>query len=148
MPSWFLQQHFDATGSTDGLLHPLCQDFVGLLVAFPWICLHIFLTTLCRLRVKHVGDARQRIEPSSPRCPKGDAVGGAAFGLRALTRLSRPPQAIRDVCSTASHLSVSDRCETSITRPGCHAFDETCAQQGKSRMENEKNRKAQKKRST
>ena len=60
---------------TDGLLHPLCQDFVGLLVAFPWICFHIFLTTLCRLRVKRVGDTRQRIEPSSPRCPMGTRSG-------------------------------------------------------------------------
>ena len=48
----------------------------------------------------------------------------AAFGLRARTRLGRPPQAIRDVCSTASHLSVSDRCEIDYTRPWCQVFDE------------------------
>ena len=38
-----------------------------------------------------------------PALPYGDAVGGAAFGLRALTRLSRPSRTIRDVCSTVSH---------------------------------------------
>ena len=56
-------------------MHPLCQDFVGLLVALPWICFHIFLTTLCRLRLKRAGDTRQRIEPSSPRCPMGTRSG-------------------------------------------------------------------------
>ena len=59
-----------------------------------------------------------------PALPNGDAVGGAAFGLRALTRLSRPAQATRDVCSTASHLSVSDKCETNCARPWCQVFDE------------------------
>ena len=59
-----------------------------------------------------------------PKLPNGDAVGGPAFGLRALTRLSRPPQAIRDVCSMVSHLSVSDKCATNCARPWCQVFDE------------------------
>ena len=59
-----------------------------------------------------------------PALSDGEAVGGAAFGLRALTRPSRPPQAIRDVCSTVSHLSVSDKCTTNCARPWRQVFDE------------------------
>ena len=51
------------------------------------------------------------------------------FGLRALTRLSCPPQVIRALSSTISHLPVSDGCEINLTRPGDQLCDENYTSQ-------------------